>query len=56
MCKKTNTSVLMRLDNGNEAENEKKSQRYDINRPRPRNRHKFTKYEMYLSMMMVIGI
>ena len=39
-----------------EAENEKKSHRCYINRPRPRNRHRFTKYKMHLSMMMVIGI
>ena len=32
----------------------KKAHRYDINRPRPRNRHKFTKYKMYISIMMVV--
>ena len=32
----------------------KKAHRYDINRPRPRNRHKFTKYKMYVSIMMVV--
>ena len=31
--------------NENVAENEK-SHRYDINRLRPRHRHKYTKYEM----------
>ena len=30
--------------------------RYDINRPRPRNRHKYTKYKMCLSIMMAICI
>ena len=30
--------------------------RYDINRPRPRDRHKYTEYIMYLSMMMIICI
>ena len=33
-----------------------RSQRYDINRPRPRHGHKYTKYEMCLSKMMVICI
>ena len=33
-----------------------RSHRYDINRPRPRHEHKYAKYEMYLSMMMVICI
>ena len=40
----------------NEAGNEKQSHRYNIYIPRPRNRHRFTKYKMYLSMMMVISI
>ena len=31
-----------------------RSQRYNINRPRPRHGHKFTKYKMRLSTMMVI--
>ena len=31
-----------------------KSQRYDLNRPRPRRGHKYTKYKMCLSEMMVI--
>ena len=33
-----------------------RSQRYNINRPRPRNGHKYTKYEMCLSIIMVICI
>ena len=31
-----------------------RSHRYAINRPRPRHRHKYTKYKMYFSVMMVI--
>ena len=31
---------------------ENRSNRYDINRPR--HKHKYTKYKMYLGMMMVI--
>ena len=31
-----------------------KSNRYDINRPRSRHRHKNSKYKKYLSMMMLI--
>ena len=34
----------------------KRSQRYDINRPRPRHVHKYTKHKMYLIKMMVICI
>ena len=30
--------------------------RYDINRARPRHRHKYTKYKMCLNVMMVICI
>ena len=30
-----------------------RSQRYDINSPRPRHRHKYAKYKMWLSIMMV---
>ena len=30
-----------------------RSQRYDMNRPRPRHAHKCTKYKMYLTIMMV---
>ena len=33
-----------------------RSQRYDINRPSPRHGHKYTKYKMCLSLMMVIYI
>ena len=29
----------------------KRSYRYDINRPRPRHEHKYTKYKMCLSIM-----
>ena len=43
----------------NDNENEKiikknRSHRYDINRPRPRNKNKYTKHKMCLSMMMAI--
>ena len=38
-------------DNENEAENEK--YRYGINRLSPRHGHKYTKYKMILSTMMV---
>ena len=30
--------------------------RYDMNRPRPRHGHKYTKYKMCLSIMMVISL
>ena len=33
-----------------------RSHRYVINRPRPRHGHKYTKYTMYPSIMMVICI
>ena len=33
-----------------------KSYRYDINRPRSRHGHKYTKYKICLSIMMVICI
>ena len=33
-----------------------RSHRYDINRPRSRHGHKYTKYKMCLSMMMGICI
>ena len=33
-----------------------RSRRYDINRHRSRTGHKYTKYKMYLSMMMFICI
>ena len=32
------------------------SHRYDINRPRPRHGHKYTKYKMCLTIMMVMCI
>ena len=32
------------------------SHRYDINRPRPRPGHKYTKYKMCLTIMMVMCI
>ena len=35
---------------------ENRSHRYDKNRPRRRHGHKYTKYKMYLSIMMVISI
>ena len=38
-------------DNGNKAEH-----RYDINKPRPRHGHRYTKYKIYLSIIMVICI
>ena len=41
-------------DNENEAAIKKRSHRYDMNRPRPRHGHKYTKYKMCLSIMMVI--
>ena len=31
-----------------------RSRRYGINRPIPMRRHKYTKYKIYLSIMMVI--
>ena len=33
-----------------------KSSRYDINRPRPRHGHKFSKYKNCLSIMVLICI
>ena len=33
-----------------------RSHRYDINRPRPTHEHKYTKYKMYHSKMMIICI
>ena len=41
---------LMRLKMKN------RSNRYDINRPRPRHGHKYTKYKMCLYIMIVICI
>ena len=34
----------------------RKSKRYDLNRSGPRHGHKYTKYEMCLSIMMIICI
>ena len=51
---KTSSFVLMLYEN--EAENEKKLKRYNLNRPRPRHGHKYTKYKMCLSIMMVVCI
>ena len=33
-----------------------KSKRYDLNRPRPRHGHRYTKYKMCVNIMMVICI
>ena len=33
-----------------------RSSTYDINRPRPRNERKYTKYKMCLSIMMIVYI
>ena len=41
-------------DNENKAAINNRSHRYDMNRPRPRHGHKYTKYKMCLSIMMVI--
>ena len=40
--------------NENEDENEKKSHRYDINRPSSRHEHEYSKYKNCLSMMIPI--
>ena len=42
--------------NENEDETEKKSQRYDINRPSSRHGQKYRKYKKCLSMTMVIFV
>ena len=42
--------------NEKEAENQNRSQRYGINRSRLRHGHKYAKYKMCLSMMIVICI
>ena len=31
-----------------------RSHRYDINRPRPRHEPKYTKYKMYLTLIMMV--
>ena len=40
----------------NEGESEKRSHRYDINTPRPRHGHKYSKYKKCLNLMMLIYI
>ena len=42
--------------NENEDENWKSSHRYDINRPRSRHGHKYSKYKKCLSMIMLLCI
>ena len=43
--------------NENEDENEKRSHRFDINRPRSRRHgHKYSNYKKCLSMMVIISI
>ena len=51
---KISASVLMKLqlnDNENEVENEK--QNVQIRHKQPRHGHRYTKYNMYLSLMIV---
>ena len=43
-------------DKGNAAENEKKAHKDNINRPRARHGHKYTKYKMCICVMIVICI
>ena len=43
-------------DNKIEADDENRSHRYAITRPRPRYGHKYTIYKMYLSLMMATYI
>ena len=43
-------------DNENEAGNEKQIAQYDINRPRPRHGHKYTKYKMCLNVCIKVGL
>ena len=40
----------------NKAEMRIRSHRYDINRPRPRNGHKYTEYKVCFNMMTVMCI
>ena len=40
----------------NKAETKIRSHRYDINRPRPRNGHKYTEYKVCFNMMTVTCI
>ena len=42
--------------NENDDENEHRLHRYDINRPRSRHEHKYSKYKKCLNMMMLIRI
>ena len=42
-------------DNGKETENEKYATP-DLKRPKPRHGHKYAKYKMFLSIIMVICI
>ena len=42
--------------NENEDGMKNRLHRFDMNRPRPRYRHKYTKYKFFLSMMMFICI
>ena len=41
-------------DNKSEAENEKINTKYGINKPGPRHGHKYSKYKMHISIIMVI--
>ena len=54
--KQKNKSVCIRTINHNENEDENRSHRYGLNRSRSRHRYKCSKYEKYLSMMMLIRI
>ena len=40
----------------NHDEHEKRSHRYNINRPRFRHGHKYSKYKKFFSMMMLVCI
>ena len=40
----------------NDKEMKNRSQKQNINRPRRRHGHKYKKYELYLSVMMIICI
>ena len=42
--------------NENEDKNEKRSNKYDITRPRSRHEHKYSKYKKCLSMMILVCI
>ena len=43
-------------DNSTQPKIKNRSHRSDINRPRLRHGHRYTKYKLYLSIMMVIYI